>query len=246
MRIDRLADQRIQAVGGRFSIRPVGRDDLQLSNGRILQFPQIERLDLRCGFFLIFRLDELKIRTIEQAAVFLVDEFGVVGDQAVLGLPEDLIENRHRYDATSNQLCEHVAHTDALQLVNIAQQQEFCPSPQARKQLMRQPHINHGRLIHDQKINLQLLILLVLAAKIALQAKQTVQRQCIQHTGALCHASAGFAGRRGEDDAVFGMQNPVDLDDSFQNCRLASAGAAGDNGEIPLHRHLNAAALPLC
>ena len=111
---------------------------------------------------------------------------------------------------------------------------------------MRQPHIHHGRLIHDQKVNLQRLILLVLAAKIALQAKQTVQRQRLQHTGTLCHASAGLAGRCGEDDAVFGVQNPVDLDDSFQNCRLAGAGAAGDNGEIPLHRHLNAAALPLC
>ena len=111
---------------------------------------------------------------------------------------------------------------------------------------MRQPHIHHGRLIHDQKVNLQRLILLILAAKIALQAEQTVQRQCIQHPGALCHASAGFAGRRGEDDAVFGMQNPVDLDDSFQNCRLASAGAARDDGEISFHRHLNAAALPLC
>ena len=111
---------------------------------------------------------------------------------------------------------------------------------------MRQPHIHHGRLIHDQKINLQRLILLVLAAKIALQAKQTVQRQCIQHPGALRHASAGFSGRRSENNAVFGVQNPVDLDDSFQNCRLAGAGAAGDDREVSLHRHLNAAALPLC
>ena len=111
---------------------------------------------------------------------------------------------------------------------------------------MRQPHIHHGRLIHDQKINLQRLILLVLAAKIALQAKQTVQRQCIQHPGALRHASAGLAGRRGEDDAVFGVQDTVDFNDCFQNCRLAGAWVAGDNGEIPLHRHLNAAALPLC
>ena len=125
MRIDRLANQRVQSVGGRFSVRPIGRDDLKLSNGRILQFPQIELLDLRCGFFLIFCLDELKIRTIEQAAVFLVDEFGVVGDQAVLGLPEDLIENRHRHDAASNQLREHIARTDALQLIDVAQQQEF-------------------------------------------------------------------------------------------------------------------------
>ena len=125
MRIDRLADQRIQAVGGRFSIRPVGRDDLKLSDRRILQFPQIELLDLRRGFLLIFCLDELKIWTIEQAAVFLVDEFGIVGDQAVLGLPEDLIENRHRHDAASNQLREHVARTDALQLIDVAQQQEF-------------------------------------------------------------------------------------------------------------------------
>lgn len=125
MRIDRLANQRVQSVGGRFSIRPIGRNDLKLSNGRILQFPQIERLDLRCGFLLIFCFDELEIRTVEQAAVFLVDEFGVVGDQAVLGLPEDLIENRHRYDAASDQLREHVARADALQLIDVAQQQEF-------------------------------------------------------------------------------------------------------------------------
>ncbi len=103
----------------------IGRDDLKLSNGCILQFLQIERPDLRRSFLLIFCLDELKIRTIEQAAVFLVDEFGIVGDQAVLGLPEDLIENRHRYDAASNQLREHVARADALQLIDVAQQQEF-------------------------------------------------------------------------------------------------------------------------
>ena len=125
MWIDRLADQRIQAVGGRFSVRPIGRDDLKLSNGRILQFPQIECLNLRRGFLLIFCLDELKIRTIEQAAVFLVDKFGIVGDQAVLGLPEDLIENRHRYDAASDQFREHIARADALQLIDVAQQQEF-------------------------------------------------------------------------------------------------------------------------
>ena len=125
MRIDRLADQRIQAVGGRFSIRPVGRDDLKLSNGRILQFPQIERLDLRRGFLLIFCFDELKIWAIEQAAVFLVDEFGIIGDQAVLGLPENLIENRHRHDAASDQLREHIARADALKLIDVAQQQEF-------------------------------------------------------------------------------------------------------------------------
>lgn len=125
MRIDRLADQRIQAVGGRFSIRPVGRDDLKLSNGRILQFPQIERLDLRCGFLLIFCLDELEIRTVEQAAVFLVDEFGVVGDQAVLGLPEDLIENRHRARCRFQSAPRTHCPRDALQLIDVAQQQEF-------------------------------------------------------------------------------------------------------------------------
>ena len=32
------------------------------------------------------------------------------------------------------------------------------------------------------------------------------------------------------------MQDAIDLDDSFQNRRLA--GATGDNGEISLHRHL--------
>ena len=131
MRIDRLANQRVQSVGGRFSVRPIGRDDLKLSNGRILQFPQIELLDLRRGFLLIFCLDELKIWTIEQAAVFLVDEFGIVGDQAVLGLPEDLIENRHRHDAASNQLRKYVARADTLQLVNIAQKKELCAFLQA-------------------------------------------------------------------------------------------------------------------
>ena len=97
----------------------------------ILQFLQIERLDLCCGFLLIFCLDKLKIRAVEQTAVFLVDEFGVVGDQAVLGLPEDLIENRHRHDAASDQLRKYVARADTLQLVNIAQKKELCAFLQA-------------------------------------------------------------------------------------------------------------------
>ena len=63
---------------------------------------------------------------------------------------------------------------------------------------MRQPHIHHGRLIHDQKINLQRLILLVLAAKIALQAKQTVQRQRLYRLSFFAEtpnqSSAAFAG----------------------------------------------------
>ena len=110
---------------------------------------------------------------------------------------------------------------------------------------MCQPHIHHGCLIYDQKVNRQLFIPLVLTAKIALQTKKAVQRHRFQHPGALRHASAGFAGRRGEDDAVFGVQNPVNLDDGFQHCRLAGAWAAGDNGEILFHRHLDAAALTL-
>ena len=95
---------------------------------------------------------------------------------------------------------------------------------------MRQPHIHHGRLIHDQKINLQRLILLVLAAKIALQAKQTVQRQRLQHTGALCHASAGFAGRCSQKDLIVGHHSMVDVQDHPQRSGLANAGAACDDG----------------
>ena len=111
---------------------------------------------------------------------------------------------------------------------------------------MRQPHIHHGRFVHNQEINLQRLILFVPAAKIALQAEQAVQRHRLQHSRTLRHASAGFAGRRGENDTVSGVQNPVDLDDGFQNRRLAGAGAASDDGEVSLHRHLDAATLPLC
>ena len=55
-----------------------------------------------------------KVLTIVEHRFTLVDKPGIVGDQAVLCLTEDLIQYRDWHNAGADQLVEHIAGTHAL------------------------------------------------------------------------------------------------------------------------------------
>ena len=66
-----------------------------------------------------------KVLTIVERRFALVDKTGIVGDQAVLCLTEDLIQHRDWHNAGADQLVEHIAGTHALQLVCVTDQKDF-------------------------------------------------------------------------------------------------------------------------
>ena len=54
-----------------------------------------------------------KVLTIVERRFALVDKTGIVGDQAVLCLTEDLVQHRDRHDTGADQLVKYItgAHT---------------------------------------------------------------------------------------------------------------------------------------
>ena len=103
------------------------------------------------GFLLIGAFADSKIIAIEKAGVIVVDLLGVIGDKTVLFLAEDLIEHRHGDQSAVDQLTEYITCSDTLQLVCVAYQQYLRVRPDTGKELLRQPHIHHGRFIYDDK-----------------------------------------------------------------------------------------------
>lgn len=55
-----------------------------------------------------------------------VNEFGVVGDQAVLGLTENLIQHRHGDKAAVNQFAEHIPGAYTGKLIRVSDKNDPC------------------------------------------------------------------------------------------------------------------------
>ena len=66
-----------------------------------------------------------KVLTIVERRFALVDKPGIVGDQTVLCLTEDLIQHRDWHDTGADQLVEHIASAYALQLIRVTDQKNF-------------------------------------------------------------------------------------------------------------------------
>ena len=63
----------------------------------------VDRADKLGGLLLILGLDEHKVAAVVQFGVLLLDALGVVGDETVLCLTENLIQHRHGNDAAFDQ-----------------------------------------------------------------------------------------------------------------------------------------------
>lgn len=75
--------------------------------------------DIRC-FLLRLAFDEYEIIAIIQIGTVLIDAFGIIGNQAILFLTENLIQDCYRDSAAAYQLPEYIPGADTLQLVHIS------------------------------------------------------------------------------------------------------------------------------
>ena len=135
-RVDVLADRFIQVERGHCSLRAKGAQDLHLLNATQIRLLPIELTNPLRSLLLTFRLGKGEIFTIVKGCFLLIDEFGVVGNPTVLCLAENLVQHSYRDNAAVDQLYEHISGTDALQLVGITDQKDFCPQAQSFEQLV--------------------------------------------------------------------------------------------------------------
>ena len=132
-RIDFLSDGLVQPVGGSGALRTKGGENLYLFHAGMCQFGPVDLADQLRNLLLRVGLNEGEIPAIVQVAITLPDKFGIVGDQAVLGLTENLVKHRYRHQTAFNQLPEHTACAHAFQLVGVAYQQHLFPGLQPGK-----------------------------------------------------------------------------------------------------------------
>ena len=107
----------------------------------------------------------------------------------------------------------------------VTDQDDFCPALQSGKKFACQPHIHHGKLVHDHKIRIQAVffpaaVCLVLFTD---QAEPAVKGACFVKTGAFRHPAACTARRRHKDNLSVGIQSAVNFQDDFEHGRLSCA-----------------------
>ena len=106
-----------------------------------------------CAAIILFALTQImklsKIRSIKQFGIALVDKFGVIGNQTVLRLTENLIQHRYRDDLGLDDLTENISGSYAGKLIWVAYQHDSGICLHALKEFLGKPHIHHGKLIHN-------------------------------------------------------------------------------------------------
>ena len=118
-----------------------------LNTMTVYQFAE-EVTDIVGRFLLVFYLDKHKFAIFHvvleiKSSVILIDTFGISGNHAPFLLPENFIEYGDRNNSTVNHLPKHIACADALQLIDVAYQDNFCSRFDTAKKLAGKPHIYH-------------------------------------------------------------------------------------------------------
>lgn len=116
--------------------------------------------DIRC-FLLRLAFDEYEIIAIIQIGTVLIDAFGIIGNQAVLLLTENLIQDCYRNPPAAYQLPEYIPGANALQLINISYKNDLRAKSDALEKLPCQPHINHRAFVYDDEARVQRLLILI-------------------------------------------------------------------------------------
>ena len=86
---------------------------------------------------------------------------GVLHDEALRGLPEDLVQADGGHPLGADDLAQDVAGADAGQLVGIAHHQDAAAVPQRRDEGLEQLDVHHAHLVEDDDIALEQVLVVV-------------------------------------------------------------------------------------
>ena len=125
-RVNHFADRFVELFRRGRAIRAERRQDLHPVNPTFLDLPAVAGNNSFSGFRLIVACHENEILAVVQLGVAFVNEFGVVGDQAVLGLTENLIQHRHGDKAAVNQFAEHIPGAYTGKLIRVSDKNDPC------------------------------------------------------------------------------------------------------------------------
>ena len=151
-RVDHFADSFVELFRRCRALRTERRQNLHPVDTAFFDLPTIAGDDSFSGLRLVIACHENEILAVIQLGVAFIDKFGIVGDQAVLGLTEDLVQHRHSDKAAVDQFTEHISGAHTGELIRVANKDNSCPLLDAGEKFICQPHIHHGKLVHDDQV----------------------------------------------------------------------------------------------
>ena len=171
----------------------------------------------------------------------LVDFCRFVGDVVSAGLAENVLKARAWNHGTAQQVVQHIASSHAGELVGIAHEHDPCVERSCFEERGGKPRIDHTEFIDDEQIALEAVVrITVELAGNRVHFEQPVDGARFFAT-AFAHALGRTARGGGEAYAFFHLAGEVE--NPFENRRLAGARPARDNGNLSRERHLDGASL---
>ena len=156
-----------------------------------------------------------------------------IGDnQALLCLPEDLLEGNDRHTLALDERLQETARAHGRELVAVTDENDPAAEPDRPQQMREQQHIDHGHLVHDENVAFEGIFLVMREFLIACRVKLHLQ-QAMDGLGfipgQIRDTLGGTSGRCSDHDLV-----PLLLEagnDGIEGRGLTGAGTAGEDQE---------------
>ena len=225
--VDNLPDGGIDLFHRRLPSRTEGRQDLYMLNTVLRNLHAVAFHENIRYLLLTLCIDEHKVIAIVQLGISRIDKPGIIGDQTVLCLAEDLIEYRDRHNTAGDDFRKYITGTHTWKLIRVTDQNDLDVLWQLGEQLVCQPHIHHGELVNHDQLGIHLPLLFLFPSGFLLftdQSQNTVNGSGILKPCAFRHTAAGTAGRRHKEDLISRMESSVNFQNGFQYRGFASTG----------------------
>ena len=159
----------------------------------------------------------------------LVDAMGIADDERVGRLAENGFQADDGGHIGGDQVAQHVARADRGQLVDVADEQQVAVGADGLKQIVGQHQVEHRRLVDDDHISVDGVVLVATEALARLELQQAVDRLRLAPRG-LRQSLGGPPRGRGQNVRVPCAFEQVKQ--RPQGRRLARPRPAGQDGQL--------------
>ena len=188
---------------------------------------------------------EVAVGAVQHRKLAVVDRVRVHNDEALAGLPEDFGQTHRLHAAAPNEVGKQIPRADRGQLIRVADQNQAALRLQRAEQRRHQLQVDHRRLVNDQRVAGQRLILVVeerhhtrFLVKLALEQPVNCGRLAPCTLG---EALGRASGRRGQQR--LDLHQIKECQNAGHDRRLARARPARHDQQLPLRRHADGLAL---
>ena len=161
--VERLLQRPVQGGGARAPL-PGGGEHLDLLRRDAHVLGQAGPTQLHNGVHRLGRVPPAQVEKVLGPVFQIgrrppVDPVGVHDNGALPGLAENLGEGDGRHHAAPDQVVQHVPRPHRGQLIRVAHQHQPAVPPQRRQQRRHQGYVHHGRLVYNDRVRLQGVVL---------------------------------------------------------------------------------------